>query len=208
MNKKGFTLIELLIAMAIASIVMAAMYSVYRVQTKQYRIQQMVVEMQQNMRAAVYLLEREIRMAGYDPKGDAGAAFMVAADNTITFSLRADDDKLDNNGDGDIDEPGELQTITYSLGDADGDGVHNLERLDITAAALPVVAAQNIINLNFEYRDQNNDVLTPTPLSAANLRSIRDIIITIDATSGEIYPGEPERVMSLTSWVKCRNMGY
>ena len=60
MNRKGFTLIELLVAMVIASIVMAAIYSVYRSQTQTYRTQQLVVQMQQNMRAALYLLESEI----------------------------------------------------------------------------------------------------------------------------------------------------
>ena len=75
MNRKGFTLIELLIAMVVASIVMAAMYSVYRSQTRTHRTQQLVVQMQQNMRAALYLLESEIRMAGYsatDPPAPAG----------------------------------------------------------------------------------------------------------------------------------------
>ena len=60
MNKKGFTLIELLIAMVVASIVMASIYAVYRSQTAAHRTQQLVVQMQQNMRAALYLLEREI----------------------------------------------------------------------------------------------------------------------------------------------------
>ena len=44
MKRNGFTLIELLVAMAIASFVMAAIYSFYRVQMKQYRTQQMVTQ--------------------------------------------------------------------------------------------------------------------------------------------------------------------
>ena len=74
-GQKGFTLVELLIAMVVASIVMASIYAVYRSQTAAHRTQQLVVQMQQNIRAALYLLEREIRMAGYsitDPPAAAG----------------------------------------------------------------------------------------------------------------------------------------
>ncbi len=70
--ESGFTLIELMIAMAIGIIVMAAIYQVYRSQQKSYVTQQMVIEMQQNARSAMLLMEREIRMAGYKPAASDG----------------------------------------------------------------------------------------------------------------------------------------
>ena len=55
------------IAMVISGIVMATIYSAYTSQTRAYQIQDEVSVVQQNLRAAAYYMEREIRMAGYDP---------------------------------------------------------------------------------------------------------------------------------------------
>ena len=64
-NRSGFTMVELLVVLAISSIVFTLMYQIYAAQLKSHTTQQELVEMQQNMRAALYLMEREIRMAGY-----------------------------------------------------------------------------------------------------------------------------------------------
>ena len=69
----GFTLIEILVALALTGIVLGAIYAAYQSQHKTYITQESVAEMQQNLRAAMYLMVREIRMAGYDPRGTAGA---------------------------------------------------------------------------------------------------------------------------------------
>ncbi len=69
---RGFTLIELMIAMAVALIVLAAIYRVYQTQQKAYTTQQLVVAMQQNARLAMTLMKREIRMAGYKPAASDG----------------------------------------------------------------------------------------------------------------------------------------
>ncbi|MBN1907686.1 MAG: prepilin-type N-terminal cleavage/methylation domain-containing protein, partial [Deltaproteobacteria bacterium] len=62
----GFTLVELLIAMAIAGVVMAGVYSAYSSQQRSYLAQEQVAAVQQNLRVAMYFMEREIRMAGCD----------------------------------------------------------------------------------------------------------------------------------------------
>ena len=77
-NKKGFTLIELMVAMAISTLVMAAIYSTYRSQLRSHVTQQAMVEMQQNARAAMFIMEREIKMAGFDPDDSAGAGITDA----------------------------------------------------------------------------------------------------------------------------------
>jgi type IV pilus assembly protein PilW len=64
-NKKGFTLIELLIAMAISGIVAGAIFTAFQSQQKSYLIQDQVTEMQQNLRAGMDIMVRDIRMAGY-----------------------------------------------------------------------------------------------------------------------------------------------
>ncbi len=70
-NSKGFTLVELLVSMAIAGLVAGAMFASYRSQQDSYVAQQEISSMQQNLRAALFFMERDIRLAGYDPR-DSG----------------------------------------------------------------------------------------------------------------------------------------
>ena len=62
---KGVTLIELLVALVISGILIAALYRTFIGQQKVYIVQEQVVDMQQNTRAAISRMIREIRMAGF-----------------------------------------------------------------------------------------------------------------------------------------------
>ncbi len=221
-NKGGFTLIELMIAMAISTVVMTAIYSAYRSQLKSHITQQKVVEMQQNARASMFVMEREIKMSGYDPDRSQDTEITVADNNTITFTVSAISDGIDNDGDGDIDtadsDGGEVQTITYSLGGQD------LQRNG-------AVVAENIEVLDFVYLDEDRTPLLATPLDTDNRDLIRSIQITLIARSGEnvavmmmkhtdnktynnqqgdallVNPNDSFRRVILTADVKCRNLG-
>lgn len=88
----GFTLIELLISMTVGIILLGAMVSTFLIQRKSYDIQEQVAQMNQNARAAIDIMSREIRMAGYqvvgsDPISDRG-------NNTITFLGDVDSDVI------------------------------------------------------------------------------------------------------------------
>ena len=61
----GFTLTELLVAMAISGILLGAIVSTCITQRKTYAVQEQVTEMTLNVRAALDMLTREVRMAGY-----------------------------------------------------------------------------------------------------------------------------------------------
>lgn len=63
-NQKGFSLIELLIALAIGAIVLLAAYNVFVSQQKSHELQGQLVDAEQNARAALDLLTRELRLAG------------------------------------------------------------------------------------------------------------------------------------------------
>jgi len=95
-NTDGFTLIELMIAVAIAAILVSAIYISVISQQKTQFTQQLVVDMQQNARAALFLMQREIRMAGFDPTWDDGNEDGVD-DNRLT-------DAINNDCDGETDE--------------------------------------------------------------------------------------------------------
>jgi len=95
MNNRGFTLVELMIAMAMAGIVSAAILMAFNSQQKTQVSQQLVVEMQQDLRAALYLMQQDIRMAGHDPLWIDG--------NTDGVDDNRPGDGIDNDCDGDAD---------------------------------------------------------------------------------------------------------
>ena len=64
-QEKGLTLIELLIAFLISGLLIAGLYRTFIGQQKTYTVQEQVVDMQQNVRAAVNRMMSEIRMAGF-----------------------------------------------------------------------------------------------------------------------------------------------
>jgi type IV pilus assembly protein PilW len=122
MNQRGFTLTEIMIATATASILMAGIFGIFTSQQRIRADQRRVVQMQQNLRSTLSLLQTEIRMAGYDPSWtDAGDDGLD--DRRLT-------DGIDNDCDGQTDQPADVDE------DRDGAGIvkagaHHLQiRLD------------------------------------------------------------------------------
>lgn len=151
MQENGVTLVEMLVAMTIGLVVMAAIYSTYTSQQQQYLVQEQVSGMQQNLRASVYFIARETRMAGYDP--GQGGNFGITdikldgnGDSTLTFTADFDDS-------GTI--PGAGDTIAYSIFDFGGDGITDLARNDGGGNQL---LAQGVESLGLAYAfDQDGD---------------------------------------------------
>jgi type IV pilus assembly protein PilW len=67
LNQRGVTLTELMVALVMGLATVTVVYSVHIIQVKQRILQEDVMAMQQNARAAMDLVIRELRMAGYDP---------------------------------------------------------------------------------------------------------------------------------------------
>jgi len=203
---KGFTVVELLVAVGIAGVVMAGIYGVYYSQQKSYAKQEQITAMQQNLRAAMYIMERDIRMAGHNPTRAAGVGIQTADENLIRFTMDMTGgltDGLDNDGDGTVDNAEEAtfgngrtteanEDITYSL--YTQNGIQYLGR-DTGSGAQPV--AENIESLSFEY-------LGGTGGTVGNTSMIRSIDITISANAAK-DDEIPSR--TLTTRVRCRNLG-
>lgn len=219
-NHKGFTLIELMIAMAISLIVMAGIYSAYRSQQRSHDIQIQVAAMQQNLRAAMFYMEREIRMAGCDPTAGAApaASILSAQANSIEFRSDVRGDAVGSEPDGDTNDDGEH--IEYRIYDALGDGTNDLGRDDKNGTGLDAIA-QNIEALDFVYLDRNGNV-------TAVLANIRAVEITLVARAARpdmgryindnvytnkqgtvVLPAQNDnyRRKSLTVHIDCRNLG-
>lgn len=72
-NESGFTLIELLIVIVISAVLTGGIYAIFISQQSSYAIQTGVTGMQQNARAALTLMEKDIRMSG----SGIGSSFTV-----------------------------------------------------------------------------------------------------------------------------------
>ncbi len=177
-NEHGFTLVELLVAMAISGIVMAGVYSVYYSQQKSYMAQEQIAVMQQNLRAAMLFMEREIRMAGCDPTGKA-VDFTVWDISSSSFHFTLDIEKT-GGAYGQI--SGGNEDITYVLSGTELRRNGNL-------------IAENINSLNFVYLDGDNNV-------TASASAVRSVEITL-----EVATEDNARTRSFTTNIKCRNMG-
>lgn len=201
-NQKGITLIELMVAMAIAGIVAAAMFAFQQSQTRSYVTQDALVDMQQNARAAMHFMTSELRMAGLDPRGTAGAGIEEASVNMIRFSMDVTDGSNGNGfgNDENITDNHIIPNFGTSSGDTNERGEHikyelingNLVRTDHNPSLSSSDIARNLDALNFVYIDANgNPIATDASgeIPAGALDNIRSIQITIIARSGRDAPG-------------------
>jgi type IV pilus assembly protein PilW len=106
----GFTLIELLIAVALGLVILAGLFRTFKVQQDSYVIQDQVSAMQQNLRAAMYMITRDLQMAGYctnfdrtnrqldwnDLDGDSNPANNMETGRPLLFALN----NVNTTGDG------------------------------------------------------------------------------------------------------------
>jgi len=85
---QGFTLVELMVAMAISLVVMGAIFLTFKSQQDSYVIQDQITATQQNLRAAMYMLTRDIQMAGYYTNFDSGSYTMDWDDLGVNEVIR------------------------------------------------------------------------------------------------------------------------
>ena len=68
-SQRGFTLVELMVGMSVGIIVVAAAFSTLTMTQKALRANEQVVDMQQNIRMAMELLSRDVKLAGFGSPG-------------------------------------------------------------------------------------------------------------------------------------------
>ncbi len=188
LSKDGFSLIELMVSIAISGIALAAITTTFVSQSQSYDIQEQLVEMQQNARAAMDIMTREIRMAGFSP---TGTSFDGVHHHSDKIHIRAD-----LNGNGTYND--ENEDIKYSY-----DSVNYLIERD--AKLGKQTFAENIQDLTVSYFDYNGN---PTTTSA----EIHQIQITITARTAEVgrdySDNDGYRTYKLTSLITPRNLSY
>ena len=185
LNQKGFTLIEILMAIVLISIIGSIIAGSYIAGTRIRAEQEDVVEMQQNIRVAFYLLAKDLRMAGYelatnwDPSILRTANIIAGDGQTINFSYIVSDSRLDLNGDG-LPDTGQMANISYSLVPNPLTNRSHLVRND---GFNQILVAQNISYIGFTYQDNNGNWTNVPPVVPSDTRAIG---ITVIAESSRV----------------------
>ena len=164
----GFSLVEVMIAMTIGLMVLGSLISSFLLQQKTYDVEEQVAEMVQNARAAMDMMVREIRMAGYNP---TGASFDGIPYHTSQLQISADLD-----GDGSTGNLNEAIIYTYD--------VENL-RINRTAGAGAQPFAENIQSFIFDYLDAAGSAT----ITSADIRQLQIAITARTAKPDPNYPG-------------------
>ena len=91
-GEKGLTLVELMVTLVIVAVMGLAMVGFLRSQHQTVTRQNDGVLATQNARAAVDMLARELRNAGYDPRGGGGAALTAMEIDSVAWTADLDED--------------------------------------------------------------------------------------------------------------------
>ena len=173
-GSNGFTLVELLVAIAVASIVLTIVSLFFVRSGRVYVEQNVLAALQQEVRAAMEIMGREIRMAGYDPGRTGDFKIMDANVTKLRFTL-------DYNEDG-INDPApsfpDCETVSFRYSAA------NSSLQIICGEGTPSQDPQTLIgntetrvtNVNFDYRDNQDN-------STSFIQDIRGVVITLTAES-------------------------
>lgn len=197
-RQAGFTMVDILVGLAMASVAMVAIISLFTAVGRSYTIQNVAADVQQVTRAGVEHMAQNIRMAGLDPFGGAGAEIKEFNAAKIQFSLDRCDIPIGTTGcgfpDGDVDD--KFESVTYQWDAA----AQKLEQVLYvgTGSEKKEALIENVSNLQFTYLDNDDGA----PATAADIRTV---IITLTVTDPAGRGGTVSRTYSTR--VRCRNLG-
>lgn len=186
---RGFTLVEMMITLALVALVTVGVFRLFNSTNQTYRRGTESIDGQQNARAALNWLAKELRSA----KG-----FTQIGPSTVTFQS----DKTTQN---------QIRTFHLDTADQDGDGDTNELLLirnpadDGTFGVYTDEIAVGIDSLGFVFRDGNGNV-------TASRASVQEVEIFVFATGNQMRDqdvGEHTltRQVGMSTRVKCRNLG-
>jgi len=162
-TNRGFTIIELLVAMTLGLVVLAAILNMFASQNRTSAVQQEVAYAQQNVRAAMDLIVRELRNAGYDPEDNGFDAIPQATSTLIQVRIdyRGDNDLPGNDHpydppDGAHDDANE--DITYTV-----NALNQLTRDDANDGVAAELMIEDVVpnSLQFTYYKADGSSFVP-----------------------------------------------
>jgi type IV pilus assembly protein PilW len=225
-NKKGVTLIELLVGLVISGVIIAGIYRMFIGQSRAYTVQEQAVEVQQNIRGAMELILRDVRMSGYTSNINPVtlATSIFPGDDTLT--VRSDAIRVE------YQRGGNRNIVSYRIDNSDPNNIKIMRYTDIGGIITTEPFLENVNALTFTYGvdgiagfdvtqdgamdDQNADGLiddndcrvTAATVSAGNLNIIA---IRIDLTAAPSNPNNNPDIANiiprnLVSTVNLRNL--
>jgi len=194
-DDKGLSLVELMVVLVLSLMLMAAVYMTYQIQHRTSEAQHRVTAVQQDLRAVLNIMSRDIRQAGCDPTmhSTAGIIPNESGPSALSFSM-------DLNEDGDTGDANPEEQVAFTLSGTD------IQRNGVTLA-------QNVTTLGFVYYDENNTVITPTDaggssLTATEASDVRDVEIRVRVQSDKRDPETNQFISrAMTKRLKLRNQG-
>lgn len=224
-GQQGFTLVELLVALALTAVLGVTIAYTFRVQAFTYKTQEEVAALQQNLRAAMFLIEYNLRLAGSDPTSSAtdslgnragvlsaknapppASGSIVNADdlNSIYFTINRPTTSMVY--DQVIGTTGHSEILHGGIGPDPVTGISTLKvrssTVNSNGSFQPV--AEGITNLQFAYYDNTNAVISLDSnnfIPSNQLNQIRRVRVTLSGTTAD---GAISK--TLTSDVWLRNM--
>ncbi len=197
LNVKGVTLVELLVALIISAIVVAGIYRVFVAQSRAYVVQDQVVEVQQNIRSAMEILLKDLRMAGFNGDNTPCTPSVTPGANTITVFYQKN---------------GVIRQVTYSV-----DDTKRLMRSETPpvippseAGGDPILTGVNALNFWYGADPDEDGVVKDTDWkNAADVGTSKVIAVQVvlvanpAAVNPDVNVINPRR---LKSWVTLRNL--
>lgn len=218
-NNKGFTLTELVVALGLTAVVSMAVFNLFTSQTRTLDVQEQNVALHQNLRVSMEIMQRDLRMAGFDPTITTGI-FMVTdvrnrdlndnlninGEHSIQFTT-----DLDSNG---VIGPGE--TFAYSIYDSALDGIRDLGRAVGGGGRQQLGEAVENLGFAYAYTDDDGTLVmnpvippggSPEPLWAydSNNDNILDAAVDTNA-DGQIDFNDNDIVVALPNLISGTNL--
>jgi type IV pilus assembly protein PilW len=184
-SSAGFAMVEMLLVLGALAVLLGAIYSGFERLNRSYTAENAKAGTQQSARIGMEAMVQDMRLAGLNPLGTAGAGVVAAAPTSIQFTA-------DINFDGDLDDP--FEDITYALS---GSTLMQTNHLG------PEVLLEGVTNLAFTYFDDVGAVIP-----AADLATRRQDIRTVGVTLTVSRPAGRNQQVSrtYTTQVRLRNM--
>lgn len=185
-EQTGMTLIEVMLAMLMLGVVMIVITGVFISSHDLYGKTNRRANMQMNARLGLVVMTREIRQAGCDPDGLGIPSVVYAAADTLHI-------QSDLDGDGILEtvEPSEDVTYFYDS---------NAQILYRDPGSGPQILVQRVRNMSIVYRDVNDNVLAPLPLTPELAAQIRSVTVSVTAR------GREKEEYTLTTRIALRNI--
>lgn len=216
----GFSLVELMMALMLSSVLIVSMYSTFVQQQRTTTRQEHTTEANQIARLSMDAMLTELRGAGFDPDGSAGAGIVEAKSTRMRFTrdLNCNGTLADVNGavasQGERDRSDE--DVAYVF-DAQAQVLGRIVHANGAPTGGRQPVASNILNVDFCYFLHNSlNVCVPNPTTLSDIRAVQ-VTMTARAaapdphyTDPQVPPNSPLKhyhKATQTSLLRLRNLG-